>query len=344
MKLGLNIGYYGTAIADDFSLIARAEDLGYDSVWTAEAYGSDALTPLAYVAARTERIKVGSAVFQMPARTPAMTAMTAATIDTMSGGRFLLGLGVSGPQVVEGWHGRPFGKPLTVTREYVAIVRAMLAREAPVEFHGEYYDLPYSGDDATGLGKPLKSMIGPANPDLPIYLAAIGPRNVTLTAEIADGWLPVFYSPERAASTYTPLLTEGFARSGDAAKAERFDIAPTVSALVSDDLEAARLQMKPALGLYIGGMGAKGKNFYNDLARRYGYEEEAEAIQDLYLAGKKMEATMMVPDRLVDEVCLVGPAGAISDRLDAWKESGVGTLIVASSDPTTLEVIASAAR
>ena len=342
MKLGLNIGYYGTAIADNFSLIARAEELGYDSVWTAEAYGSDALTPLAYVAARTKRIKVGSAVFQMPARTPAMTAMTAATIDTMSRGRFLLGLGVSGPQVVEGWHGRPFGKPLTVTREYVTIVRAMLAREAPVEFHGEYYDLPYSGDDATGLGKPLKSMIGPANPDLPIYLAAIGPRNVTLTAEIADGWLPIFYSPERAASTYAPLLTEGFTRSGDDAKAERFDIAPTVSALVHDDLDAARLQMKPALGLYIGGMGAKGKNFYNDLARRYGYEAEAEAIQDLYLAGKKMEATMMVPDRLVDEVCLVGPAGAISDRLEAWKESGVGTLIVGSSDPTTLEVIASA--
>jgi F420-dependent oxidoreductase-like protein len=342
MKLGLNLAYHGTAIADNFSLIARAEELGYDSVWTAEAYGSDALTPLAYVAARTERIKVGSAVFQMPARTPAMTAMTAATIDTMSGGRFLLGLGVSGPQVVEGWHGRPFGKPLTVTREYVTIVRAMLARDAPVEFHGEYYDLPYSGDGATGLGKPLKSMIGPANPDLPIYLAAIGPRNVTLTAEIADGWLPIFYSPERAASTYTPLLTEGFARSGEDAKAERFDIAPTVSALVADDVDAARLQMKPLLGLYIGGMGAKGRNFYNDLARRYGYEAEAEAIQDLYLAGKKMEATMMVPDRLVDEVCLVGPAGAIADRLEAWKESGVGTLIVGSTDPTTLEVIASA--
>lgn len=344
MKLGLNIGYYGTAVADDFALIELAEDLGYDSVWTAEAYGSDALTPLAWIAARTRRIRVGSGVFQMPARTPAMTAMTAATLDQMSHGRFLLGLGVSGPQVVEGWHGLPFGKPLQVTREYVTIVRRILARDEPVEFEGRWYGLPYRGADATGLGKPLKSMIGPANPDLPIYVAAIGPKNVELTAEIADGWLPIFFSPERSTEQYGPLLAAGFERSGEIDKADRFDIAPTVSALVTDDVERGRLQMKPQLALYIGGMGAKGRNFYNDLARRYGYEQEADRIQDLYLSGKKMEATMAVPDSLVDEVCLVGPAAAVTDRVAAWKESGVGTMIVGATDATTLRVIAEAAR
>lgn len=342
MRLGLNIGLYGTAIVDNFALIDMVEDLGYDSVWCAEAYGSDALTPLAWIAARTERLRLGTAVFQIPARTPAMTAMTAATLDVMSNGRFLLGLGVSGPQVVEGWHGRAFGKPLAVTREYVEIVRRILARQDPVEFDGEYYQLPYRGEDATGLGKPLKSMIAPTNPNLPIYLAAIGPRNVSLAAEIADGWLPIFFSPERTTSQYQPLLDAGFARSGDPTKADRFDIAPTVTALVTDDIDAARLQMKPQLALYIGGMGAKGTNFYNDLACRYGYEREAEAIQDLYLEGKRMEATMLVPDALVDEVCLVGPEGAVRDRLDAWKEAGVGTLIVGTSDPRTIRFIAEA--
>ncbi len=342
MRLGLNIGLYGTAIADNFALIEMVEDLGYDSVWCAEAYGSDALTPLAWIAARTERLRVGTAVFQIPARTPAMTAMTAATLDVMSNGRFILGLGVSGPQVVEGWHGRAFGRPLAVTREYVEIVRRVLARHEPVEFDGEYYQLPYRGEDATGLGKPLKSMIAPRNPNLPIYLAAIGPRNVALTAEIADGWLPIFFSPERASSEYMPLLDAGFARSGDPTKADRFDIAPTVTALVTDDIDAARLQMKPQLALYIGGMGAKGTNFYNDLACRYGYEQEAEDIQNLYLEGKRMEATMLVPDALVDEVCLVGPEGAVRDRLDAWKEAGVGTLIVGTSDPRTIRFIGEA--
>ncbi|MGI9666627.1 MAG: LLM class F420-dependent oxidoreductase [Acidimicrobiia bacterium] len=340
MKLGLSIGYYGTAIADNFGLIAEAEQLGYDSVWTAEAYGSDALTPLAYIAARTERIRIASGVFQMPARTPAMTAMSAATLDLMSHGRFLLGLGVSGPQVVEGWHGRPFGKPLKVTREYVAIVRMILAREEPAEFHGEYYSMPYTGEDATGLGKPLKIMQRPKNRELPIYLAAIGPKNVELTAEIADGWLPIFFSPERTASVYQPLLSSGFAKSGIDGKQDAFDIAPTVNALVTDDIEAGRLQMKPQLALYIGGMGARGRNFYNDLASRYGYEEEAAKIQDLYLAGKKMEATMAVPDALVDETCLVGPAAMIADRLEAWKEAGVGTLILGTSDIATLRTVA----
>ena len=340
MNLGLNIGYFGTAISDNFGLIAAAEEMGYDSVWTAEAYGADALTPLAWIAARTKRIKVGSAVFQIPARTPAMTAMTATTLDIMSNGRFLLGLGVSGPQVVEGWHGKPFGKPLQVTREYVAILRKIFARDDPVEYDGTYYQLPYQGEDATGLGKPLKIMMKPKNPNMPILIAAIGPKNVQLTAEIADGWLPVFFSPERTSTIYQPLLDAGFALSGGEHKAGRFQIVPTVSAIVTDDVDAGRLQMKPFLALYIGGMGAKGRNFYNDLACRYGYEAEAERIQDLYLDGKKMEATLAVPDALVDEVCLVGSSDQIKDRLEAWKEAGVSTLNIATSDISTLRTIA----
>jgi len=343
MQLGLNIGYFGTAIADDFGLITEAERLGYDSVWTAEAYGSDAVTPLAYIAARTEKIRIGSAVFQMAARTPAMTAMTAATLDQMSGGRFLLGLGVSGPQVVEGWHGRPYGKPLGVTREYVEILRKIFARKEPVTHDGTYFQMPFTGEGSTGLGKPLKIMSRPKNPDLPIYIAAIGPKNVELTAEIADGWLPIFFSPERTSTVYGSLLDAGFSRSGEDGKADRFDIAPTVTALVTDDVEAGRLQMKPQLALYIGGMGAKGRNFYNDLAKRYGYEEAAETIQDLYLAGKRMEATMAVPDALVDEVCLVGPAGKVTDRLAAWEEAGATNLIIAASDTVTLRTIAEGA-
>ena len=340
MKLGLNLGYFGTAVADDARLVTEAEALGYDSVWTAEAYGSDAVTPLGYLAAVTDRIRLGSAIFQMPARTPAMTAMTAVTLDKMSKGRFLLGLGVSGPQVVEGWHGRPYGKPLRVTREYVSIVRRILAREEPVTFDGEYYQIPYEGEDATGLGKPLKLISKPDNPDLPIYLAAIGPNNVRLAAEIADGWLPIFYSPERSDHVYQPLLEEGFAASGDPAKADRFDVAPSVIAFAGDDIDKARLQAKPMLALYIGGMGAKGRNFYNDLARRYGYGEAADEIQDLYLSGKKMEATLAVPDALVDEVCLVGPREVLADRLEAWRDSGISTLIVSTLDLNTVRTIA----
>ncbi len=340
MKLGLNLGLFATAVADNFMLVEEAERLGYDSVWTAEAYGSDAVTPLAYIAARTERIKLGTGVMQMPARTPAMTAMTASALDRMSDGRMLLGLGVSGPQVVEGWHGRPYGKPLGVTREYIEILRAMLARKEPVAYDGDFYQLPYTGDGATGLGKPLKLMNAPKNPRIPIYVAAIGPKNVTLAAEVADGWLPVFFSPERTNEVFRSGLDEGFGRSGVADKGTVFDIAPTVTALVTDDVEAGRLQMKPNLALYIGGMGAKNKNFYNDLARRYGYEAEAQHIQDLYLAGKKLEATMAVPDELVDEVCLVGPAERIRDRLDAWRDAGVSTLILGTSDVTTLRTVA----
>jgi len=340
MKLGLNIGYFGTAIADDFTLISTAEGLGFDSVWTAEAYGADAVTPLAWIAARTDHIRIGSAVLQMPARTPGMTAMTASTLDIMSNGRFLLGLGVSGPQVVEGWHGQPYRKPLGMTREYVAILRKMFARDEPVAVEGVHYQLPYMGEDASGLGKPLKLMHKPKNPDLPIYIAAIGPRNVQLTAEIADGWLPVFLSPQRMSEVYGSNLAAGFELSGEEHKAERFDIAPTLGALVTDDLDSGRLSMKPFIALYIGGMGARNKNFYNDLACRYGYEQAAEQIQDLYLSGKKMEATMAVPDELVDELTLVGSKDRIADRLDAWRDAGVTTMIVNTTDIPTMRTLA----
>jgi F420-dependent oxidoreductase-like protein len=340
MRLGLSLGYFATAVADDTSLITEAESLGYDSVWTAEAYGSDAVVPLAFLAARTERIKLGAGILQMPARTPAMTAMTAATLDLMSGGRFLLGLGVSGPQVVEGWHGRPYGKPLAVTREYIDVVRRALAREEPLTADGEYYQLPYTGAGSTGLGKPLKLMVRPKRADIPIYLAAIGPNNVRLAAEIADGWLPIFYSPEQTHAIYGELLADGFAASGEPEKAKRFDVAPSVYASVTDDLDRARLDAKPMLALYIGGMGAKGKNFYNDLAARYGYEEAAATIQERYLEGKKMEATMAVPDDLVDEVSLVGPRERVAERLEAWREAGVTTLIVSTTDPKTLRTLA----
>ncbi len=340
MRLGLNLGYWGTALAGDTTLVTEAERLGYDSVWTAEAYGSDAVTPLAYLAARTERIRLGSGILQMPARTPAMTAMTAATLDEMSGGRFLLGLGVSGPQVVEGWHGRPFGKPLRVTREYVEIVRKILARDEPVEFDGEYYQMPYRGQGSTGMGKALKLISKPRNRILPIYLAAIGPNNVRLAAEIADGWLPVFYSPEHAGSVFRPLLNEGFAQSGEEGKADRFATAVSVFVSLDDDLERAFLAAKPMISLYIGGMGAKGKNFYHDLAHRYGHGEAADRIQEAYLAGRKMEAMRAVPDELVDEVSLVGSRDRIADRLEAWKESGITTLIAATTDLPTVRTLA----
>ena len=272
MRLGLNVGYWGAGMRGNTELVEEADRLGYHSVWAAEAYGADVVSVLAWFGARTERIKLGSGIMQMPARTPAMTAMTAATLDELSGGRFLLGLGLSGPQVVEGWHGVPYGKPLGKTREYVSIVRTALHRTGPLVHDGEHYQIPYRGEAATGLGKPLKLILHPDNPDLPIYLASIGPKNVQLTAEIADGWLPVFYSPEKAADVFAEHLAAGFARSEDSGKADRFDIAPSISAVVTDDLESGRNMVKPFMALYIGGLGARGKNFYFDLACRYGYE------------------------------------------------------------------------
>ncbi len=340
MRLGLNVGYWGAGLRGNTDLVEEADRLGYHSVWAAEAYGSDVVSVLAWFGARTERIKLGSGIMQMPARTPAMTAMTAATLDELSGGRFLLGLGLSGPQVVEGWHGLPYGKPLSKTREYVSIVRAALHRDEPLVHEGEHYQIPYKGPGATGLGKPLKLILHPENPDLAVYLASIGPKNVALTAEIADGWLPVFYSPDKAGEVFGDQLAAGFARSDDPGKGDRFDIAPSVSAVVTDDLEAGRNMVKPFMALYIGGMGARGKNFYFDLACRYGYEQAATEIQDLYLSGKKEEAIRRVPDELVDETNLVGPREAIRDRLEAWQESGVTTLLISTMDVATVRTLA----
>ncbi len=339
MRLALGLGYWGGSSTLDMDAVAEAENLGFESVWAAEAWGSDAVTVLTWVAARTNRIGIGSSILQMPARTPAMTAMTAVTLNELSGGRFLLGLGVSGPQVVEGWHGRPYGRPLGTTREYVEIVRMAVARKHPLRHQGEHYRIPYRGEGATGLGKPLKLMTHPTH-ELPIYLAAIGPRNVALTAEIADGWLPVFFSPERAGEIFGPALDEGFAASGEPAKAAQFAIVPSVQAAVDDDLEAARLKVKPTLAFYIGGMGARGRNFYNDLACRYGFEEAAATIQELYLEGRRVAATRAVPDELVDEVALVGPPAMIRDRLEAWKESPATTLMLSGADRETLRAIA----
>ena len=265
--------------------------------------------------------------------------MTAVTLNELSGGRFLLGLGLSGPQVVEGWHGVPYGKPLGKTREYVSIVRAAVARDRLLVHRGDHYQIPYKGADATGLGRPLKLMTHPTHP-VPIYLAALGPKNVTLTAEIADGWLPVFYSPDKAGNVYDPLLAEGFARAGEAGKSDRFDTVATVQAIITDDLGVARSMVRPMLALYIGGMGAKGRNFYNDLACRYGYEEAATRIQDLYLAGKKMEAVHSVPDELVDELALIGTKEMVRDRLEAWRESSVTTLALMPTDNDSLRTMA----
>jgi F420-dependent oxidoreductase-like protein len=339
VNLDINVGYFALMVARQPELLRQAEAMGYRCIWTAEAYGADAATPLAAIAAHTTTLEIGSGILQMPARTPAMTAMTAATLDDLTGGRFRLGLGLSGPQVVEGWHGVPYGKPLARTREYVSIVRKILAREEPVIHDGVEYQIPYRGEGATGLGKPLK-LIGSAHPNIPIYLAAIGPKNVALTAEIADGWLPIFWSPERAPDAYREPLGRGFAASGEAGKEDGFDIVPTVTVIVTDDLEAARAQIRPQLALYIGGMGAKGRNFYNDLTVRYGFEEAAETIQDRYLAGDKDGAAAAVPDELVDEVALIGPKERIAERLERWTNSSVSTIAVAAMDPMAYQVMA----
>jgi F420-dependent oxidoreductase-like protein len=332
MKLGLNLGYAppGTNPADLFPLVEEAERLGFDSVWVAEAWGTDAVSVLGWLAARTETIKLGSAIMQSPGRTPANAAMTAATLDLLSGGRFLLGLGTSGPQVVEGWHGQPWGKPLGKTREYVEIVRAALQRER-VEHEGDHYRIPWDGPGATGLGKPLKLMLRPLRSEIPIYLAALGPKNVALAAEIADGWLPIFVDPDHFEAAFGPSL---------AAAPEDFEIAATVSVVVGDDVPALLDALRPYVALYVGGMGAKGRNFYNSLVRRYGWEEDAERIQELYLAGKQREAIAAVPDELVDAVSLVGPKERIAERLEAWRETPVTTLVLGSLQPEALQTLA----
>jgi F420-dependent oxidoreductase-like protein len=331
MKLGFYMGYAqpGTNPLELLELAREAEGLGYDSAWAAEAWGVDAITPLAWLGAQTTTLKLGTAIMQLPGRSPANAAMTAVTLDMLSGGRFLMGLGTSGPQVVEGWHGQEWGKPLGKTREYVDIVRTILRRER-LEHHGEHYDIPIQG--GTGLGKPLKLMARPLRSDIPIYLAAIGPKAVEQTFEIADGWLPIFWSPEKARTVF-PV---------DRAR-EGFDVAATAPAIVTDDVESARAMLKEYYSFYIGGMGARGKNFYNDLFTRYGYEAEAREIQDLFLDGKQREAAAKVPDAFVDEVALVGSVERIRDRLAAWRESGATSLLVSTRDAATLRGVAEAA-
>ena len=337
LKLGLNTGYWtGGPPQGAAESIVEAERLGFDSIWTAEAYGSDCLTPLAWWGASTERLKLGTAIVQMSARQPAATAMAAMTLDHLSGGRFILGLGVSGPQVVEGWYGMEFAKPLARTREYIAILRDIWARKGLLQAPGPHYPLPLPG--GTGLGKPLKSSIHPLREDIPIYLGAEGPKNIALCAELCDGWLALFFSPEHQ-DIYTPSLQEGFARPGARRGAEDFEVAATVPFILSDDVEAATDALRPFYALYFGGMGAKGTNFHANVAIKMGYEAEVEEIAELYLAGRKDDAAAKVPRKLIDAMALVGPREKIADDLARWQESIVTTMLI-SGDVATLRAAA----
>ena len=330
MKLSIMAGYSPASMSLPMDTILEAEKLGYDCVWTAEAYGSDAVSAAAWVLAKTTTIKAGTAIMQMPARAPAMTAMTAMTLDALSGGRFVLGLGPSGPQVVEGWYGVPYGKPLTRTREYIKIIRDVLKREGPLTHQGEHYQIPNTGPGTTGLGKPLKSILH-GREDIPIYTAAISPNGVKCAAEVADGFFPLWMNPEKF-DVFEPHIQAGFAKAGGNKTLDDFDVAPFVTAVPGDDIDACRMPVKAMVSLYVGGMGARDKNFYNDYTARMGYEAEAKQIQDLYLDGKKKEALAAVPDKLVDEIALVGPPDRIRDRLGAWKDAAgkghVGTMVI----------------
>jgi F420-dependent oxidoreductase-like protein len=330
LKLGLNTGYWASGPPSPAALAAvkEAERLGFDSIWTSEAYGSDALTPLAWWGAQTERVRLGTAIMQMSARRPAAAAMAAMTMDHLSGGRFVLGLGVSGPQVVEGWYGEPFAKPLARTREYVGIVRDAVARRAPVASDGPHYPLPVSGREGiTGLGKPLKSTLHPLREHLPICLGAEGPKNIALTAEIADGWLALFYSPHHDAELYRPCLEEGFARRER--PHDDFEIHASIPFIVHDDVEQAADVIRPRFALYFGGMGARSMNFHREVPVRMGYEAEARRIQELYLEGRKDEAAAAVPTKLIEQLALIGPADKIRHDLEAWRESSVTSLLIA---------------
>jgi len=330
MKLSIMAGYSPATMQIDMEKIHEAESLGYDCVWTAEAYGSDAVSPAAWILAQTTKIKAGTAIMQMPARAPAMTAMTAMTLHGLSGGRFILGLGPSGAQVVEGWYGVPYGKPLTRTREYIKIIRDILKREGPLTHEGEHYTIPNVGPGTTGMGKPLKSILH-GDPSLPIYTASISPNGVRCSAEVADGVFPLWMNPERF-DLFEDSLNEGFAKAGGGKSLKDFDVAPAVSIIIGDDVEKCRMPVKSMVALYVGGMGSRKKNFYNDYAVRMGFEAEAKQIQDLFLDGKKAEAIAAVPDELIDQIALVGPADRIRDRLSIWKEAGakghVGTLLI----------------
>jgi F420-dependent oxidoreductase-like protein len=342
LKLGLVIGYWPSSgpPPDAAAQVAAAEALGFESIWTAEAYGSDCFTPLAWWGSATRRIKLGTAITQIAARTPASTAMTAITLDHLSGGRLILGLGVSGPQVVEGWYGQPYAKPLARTREYVEIVRRIVAREEPVDFTGEFFSMPRPG--GTGLGKPLKSIVRPLRTDIPIYLGAEGPKNVALAAEIADGWLPMFFSP-KSDDFYRNALAEGFARPGARRSADDFEVACVLPTIPGDDLEACADLLRPTLALYIGGMGARDRNFHRDVFARLGYEAECEAIQDAYLDGRKTDAAALVPTSMVEDVYLVGPPEKIRDDLERWRDTCITTVLV-SGPPPLLEQIAELVR
>ena len=330
MRLGLMVGYWMFGPEDPIDMVLEAERLGFDSVWTAEAYGSDAISLLCWIGARTKKIKLGTGILQISARTPACVAMTAATIDHLSGGRLILGVGVSGPQVVEGWYGQPFPKPMGRTREFITLLRTMLKREGPVTFAGEHYQLPYKG--GSGLGKPLKLIMKPLRADIPIYLAAEGPKNVAMAAEIADGWLPLYYSP------YRP---EVYAESLKNMK-PGFEIACPVTVNVHEDLEQALAPVKWMLAFYIGGMGAKTRNFHADLVRRMGYADAADKVQQLFLEGKRAAAAAAVPDQFADEISLVGSPARIRDRLQAWKKTPITTLLAGTRDPAALRLLADA--
>ena len=341
MKLGTLFGYSGRKISVPIEAIKHAENLGYDSVWTSEAYGSDAISPAAWILAQTEKIKVGTAIMQMPARSPAMAAMTAMTLAELSGGRFICGLGASGPQVVEGWHGVPYGKPLTRLKEYVAIMRQIFAREAPSTFDGDLYQLPYSGADATGLGRPLKSILH-CEEDIPIYAASITPKGVETAAEVADGFFPIWMDPDQFQVLEGPI-TRGLAKAGDKSLSQ-FDVAPFVTVVMGDDVEKCMMPIRGSMALYIGGMGARNKNFYNDYAKRLGFEDAAVKIQDLYLSGRRDEAMATVPEELIDACHLVGPADRIRDRLQRWKEAErrgqVSSMMIGGQQPEALALVA----
>jgi len=331
LKLGLQLGYWQAQPPTNFVEAAQeAERLGFDSVWTAEAWGSDAFTPLAWIGAHTSKIRLGTSIVQMSARTPASTAMHALTLDHLSGGRLVLGLGVSGPQVVEGWYGQPFSKPLARTREYVDIIRQVLRRDAPVTNDGPHYPLPYRGENSWGLGKPLRSIVHPLRADVPIFLGAEGPKNVALASEIADGWLPLYYSPFRQ-DVYADSL--GDLKPG-------FEIAVMMPITITDDLEAGLMPMKATLGFYIGGMGAKKRNFHKELMGRMGFEAEAQKIQDLFMEGKRQEAVAAVPSEFVDEITLTGPIERIRDRLQAWEETPVTSLLLPGNDIDAMRKLA----
>ena len=337
MKLGLQLGYWGAGPPEHAAeQVAEAERLGFDSIWTAEAYGSDALTPLAWWGSRTSTVRLGTALCQLSARTPTAMGMAAITLDHLSGGRFVLGLGVSGPQVVEGWYGQPFDKPLARTREYVDVVRQVITRTAPVTSDGPHYPLPYPG--GTGLGKALKPIVHPLRNEIPIILGAEGPKNVALAAEVADGWFPIFFSPN-AMKAFEASLAEGFARPGARRSPADFEVIALAPTLVDDDVERAADAYRPFLALYIGGMGAKSANFHFDVFARMGYEAEARVVQELYLEGRKEEAAAAVPTSLVEDVALIGPKEKIRDDLEAWRESIATTLLV-SGDVATLRTMA----